>query len=668
MTEVSDTFYARWRSGRHLGPAKPTHRVLVRQGSFVRDWHPWEGPTVNADIYGESRKRPWSATWTPASDWVEIPNVLSINLDQDLTQRGMTVATITIENTLLREQSGAFGLIYHAIEKGALSPSRGYRPPGLPFAGGPAANEWQDVLVENAQVFVWQGYGNAQEATFVGLIDKVDPTTGPARITLTARDGKVLSDSHILGYNIPKQIHEPIIFQPTKAKSRRVGKGAEASTSRGGHPPRFVTDGNADSKWMSDDHSTAGNTEWVSIRLPQGRYTDFIMDTAYEGMEIFVGLNLKPRTVQTGLGTAVTDPLRNGEPTGVGWVEAGLGDVPGGHGGWPYISHFVSNAKGPVGHSLGGDEFECGDGSILRIGMRQLKKVSKDHYRAGMSSLLGVKLPPRPRGKVKGTKIVKVNDVSDIVRCVLRWAGFKDWKVDDTGGNLEGKLSFNRDSTYADIIDQVSTSTGFYFYMQPPIDQDSLGVPTFKEGSVRERPVGLRKITDRDLLTNIQPSFNDESKAYIIRTRGRGSKNGRELGAQHTKRIMDVYRPPWVVHGNHMARVIKHVVHEDPKIKDMGTLKVFSRLWALQMALAGATAQAEVPGTPEFGVDEQVWLKDDTTGIQTRLWVTRRATAYQAGKNANWKLTIGGALIDTEDVTLVMRDLKTAERQAGKAR
>lgn len=668
MTEVSDAFYVRWRSKTHVGPYKPTHRVFVRHGEFKRGYHHWDGPLVRASIYGESKARPWSATWTPSTDWMEVPNVQSFTLDQDFTQDGTITGTLLLANVLYAEKTGLMGALYHEITRGALSPLHGFKTTGLPFKV-PPKNEWSQMIVENAQIKVYAGYGDALEPMFVGFIDKVTPKASPDQLTVAMRDtgGKVLNDEHVFGWNKAKQLPEPVIFRQDTRKGKRIGYDAKASSHRDGHPGRFVTDTSTKSAWISADRSDPDNTEWIEVRLRRGSYSSFVIEAGYAGMEVYVGIYAKARKGTSHGGAEYVSPTYDGDDIEEGWVDLNDGaEVPGDvDGGWKYVRKYNSMSDKLRLHRLPGT-FELGDDSILRIGFRRLKHIG-DVYRASVVRLQAVKDPPPPVSRNgKPTKVVLVQDPSDMVRCALRWAGFKDWKVDDTGASLEGNVPFTRASTCMDIIKYVKDSTGFIFYMERPTNaDDDLGTPVLRQNTVLKDRVATQRdiIRDTDLLTELETNFTDEPKSYIIRVRGRADKKGLRLGNDSVKQLMAIYRPPWS--GTRAARIIRHhFTHDDPHIRTQRGCEVLARLIAHQMALQGATATAVVPGTPQFGMDDQAALSDTGTGTATRLWVVRVSHAYNSGTQAQFMTTLGGSLIDNPDVIGVKKELLRAAGDA----
>jgi hypothetical protein len=671
VTEVSDEFRRRWKSGQHTatlrGSQRPSQVVMVRTGEYRRGYSAWTTPTVNADIDGESRRRPWQATWHPTSAWKVVPGVSAINFDQDFDTNGTTAGTIIVENVRYVEKTGTLGELYHLIERGGLSPTRGYRAPQSSLKP-PAKNEWYGKLAENSQIKVWQGYGDEQAPTFIGFIDKVTPGAKPDNLTLSLRDvgGKVLADSHMFGWNVSKQLPQPIRFKYDGRTGTRVGTGAEASSSRDGHPPRFASDTSAKTEWLSGTRGDKDVTEWIQVRLPRGTYSSFVLHPAYAGMEVYVGIYARARGGAQAGGAAYKPPTWDGEDQDEGWLRAHSGDVVPGedNGGWHFIRHYNSHSDKQRVHELPG-VFELGDDSVLRIGFRRLGKVGDGSYRAGAVRLQAVKDPaPAPKDPKDKSKLVLVKDLSDIVRCVLRWAGFKDWKVDDTGIEIGGDpIAVNREQTYMDVINLVLDIVGsFIFYIEPPTDdEDSLGLPVFRQSNVlADAADDMALIRDTDLLTDIDVNLTDEPKSYIIRVRGRPDKKGLTIGKtlDAGRTLMAVYRPPWSS-GRRMSRIIRrHAIMAEPKIKTQLGCETAARLIAYKQALQGATATVDIPGTPEFDIDAQIGLLDSGTGTATRLYIVRRSSTASYGQNSKWMLSLGGSLVDHIDVIETKRDLQ----------
>jgi hypothetical protein len=441
---------------------------------------------------------------------------------------------------------------------------------------------------------------------------------------------------------------------PTAVRLRAVGSSATASSTREGSDATNVTDSKRETVWLSDDHTTPGNTEWVEVRLPRGHYDSIRLDPAYAGMDLYVGVYARQ-------GTRKRPALVDGGEVSDGWVDLGLGDVPGGHGGWPYVHDVAgldrpdSVATIPLGHT-----FELGEDSVLRVAFRNLAAAG-GAYRAGVSRLkaltrTGVEQPDAP------TKIVQVGDLSDLVKVCLRWAGFKEWDIEPVGAPLKGTVNLNRASTLMDVIRKVQEVTGYVFYIAPPSDADgSIGVPTFRSNqSIADAPAGMPELHDTDMISAIQAKVTDEPLGYIIRVRGKttSKKWGLTLGAQQETAVMAVYRPPWT-RANKLSRIIRHVVHTERKLTHTNQCMVMAQLIALQEALVASASQVDIPGLwNAFALNQQVGLVDTGTGLNTRLFIASKSSTFTAGEKASWTTTLGGALIDTDDIRGVVADLR----------
>lgn len=697
MAEVSETFHERWASGEHVGEAGPVTFGFIRTGEFRRGYDPWPAPW-DIHIPGSSPQNPYQATWHPLTDYVDLPNVRSVNFTQDFEQKGITVATVVIDNIMLVEKTGVGGSIYHLIERGWLSPFRGYRAPNRPDAGV-QQNEWFEKLNRNAQIFLVQGYGDASVSTFTGLIDEIDLDSSPDTITMTVRDfGQTLTDQRLFGTVKDPHITDPVTFADKKNmdKTEKVGGGAKASSEFPGHPARFVTTTDKKAAWWSENRGSKYPTEWIQIRVPKGRYESLYLELDYPGMEVFVGVFGRGND-----GNYSVDGVQYDN----GWYRGPNGDfpeVPGEHGGWPYFKHYPELPKGPKTIPIG--TFMSGDDSVFRIGFRNLYDRTDyedaagrprpnvvPKFRAAVSRFAAVKRVQVPEAK-KGNYIL-INDVSDIVRVILRWAGFKEMEIENTGVKLgsgvagdeatgknkkgdsksakpspgTGKVTFNRSNFLIDIISQICEKTGFIFYIKEPTSpfNNSIGVPVFRSNRVLANNPDIRELRDDQILTGVQAKVTEEPLSYIIRVRGRTAsekEGGQKLGGSEegkTLRLMASYRPPWTREGR-LAGIIKHRTVNRFDLKTEDECKFACFLVALYESLESITAVVEVPGTPEFELDDQVSIIDEATGLNTRMWIARRTSEFTYSKSGNvWKTTLSGALIDTPDIQDIAADVWT---------
>lgn len=683
MSVVTGIFRSRWASGDHIGAAKPEMRCYLRRGRFRRGYQPWDGEDMNHVIIpGESPAKPWQATWQGRAhppqggneevldpeatfeDWIELPSVLSAELEQGFDENGLNRATLTVENISLEEKPAVSPMsgVFHAVQRGGLAPFRGYAPPGqVPEA---LRNRWYQLLFRNAEVRIDQGYGLDQlVTTFKGAIDDLDLSSAPDRIVISARDfGQVLVDGLIFGWNTSKQLGDPVIFadQHKALETKPVGGGAKASSERAGYRAAAVLDESQQTAWYSETRSGSDLTEWIEVRVPKGRYTHIRLACA-SNMEAYIGIKA------AGVSSRDFDPIPEGF--------YGAATVPGAtNGGWKYAKKVGATRLGQHKISLGAT-WDLDSDSVIRVGFRNLPLTDTAGHNALVTDLHALRV--QATAEAKKRKWVVTRDVSDVVRVILRWAGFKEWAIEDTGIALPDNLIVNRANFYIDAIRKCCDLTGYEFFMGDPTGPSSLGMPTFRQNSslrprnapgLDGRPKPLRTIRDRDLLTGMSVKLTDEPLRYIIRVRGAkapADEGGRLLsGDKGVRRKMFVFRPPWTL-DNRQGGFIKHAFHYNHFLRTVDACEIAAYLIGLAMALKSATAVAQIPGNPEFELDDQVRLVDEGTGLATRMWIAQRSSTFTTGTDAEWTMSLGGSLIDTPDI-VDMKQLIHDARARGK--
>lgn len=666
MAEVNQVLFDRWFSRRHVGAARPQLVVGIRRGHFVRKFQSHTfldgSQEIVGAIFGESQHSPWWPKWHPDEDYLFIPAVRSVELHKSLQNNGLMNATITIDNMAVDPRIGVLGRMFRIFKKGALSPYWGYRGNGRPSQGITPDANWFEKLDSEAQITVWEGYGEGEGTTktFTGLIDgPVDMTSQPAVMTINARDfGQMLTDAFVFGNNKSPQVHPPVTFMDRAAADdiKAVSGGAVASTERSGFPARNVTDLHSSTAWESQGHSVRNVTEWVEIHLPRGRYETFFLYPEYAGMEMY--LSIYPRG---------SDPKMDGASIPAStWVDTGLGDVPGDNGGFPYIKHWT-NVDGEPHHRTMDHRFFLGDNSVLRLSFRHLGP-SKDAdgnptYRAGVKRLAGV-LRTQKEDVAKKHWIL-VDDASDIVKIVLRWAGFREWEVENFGWRLKNKITFHQGDKLIDIVQKLATYGAFTFFMGDPTSHDlSTGVPIFRYSRARaDAPYLMVTATDKDLVTAMSGKIDKGQEATVIRARGRRTKKGHMLGEDTSRRFQALYFPPWYRNGRTSGK-LRHETMYDNLLTSNAQCKVACCLIAFQMALASSEVVVQIPGYPAFDIDDQVSVLDKGTGTNSRVYVVERTSTHTTGKEATWRMTLTGGLLDTPDVQEVVADLNRAVRDA----
>jgi hypothetical protein len=665
--KVSEDFKARWASGRHVGAWAPTQKVEIQTGRYNRRYAVYNSAGTNGGDIGSITNRPanlpWQAFWDASSPWAEIPNVLQVDLEGNFDQKGVKQATIQIENIVSQALAGGG----HAFKRGYMAPLRGYTPAGHEQLhdelGAPVAqNEWYEKLSRDARVRVWEGYGDQMVKTFDGIIDTVDSASRPDRLTVTARMGKPLTDERVFGWNHDPYIKDPVTFisQDDADKITRVASDVAASSERDGeHRMENATDSDSETAWRSQGHSDDGVTEWIQIRVPAGRYSDFIFGPEFAGYDIWVSVQPKmidlthPPTLD---GVAINENV---------WHDGGSGQqVPGDQGGIAYMTHVTNISETTVLRSLGG-EFVMGNDSIIRVSMRSLHNLSRTSfeapdYVASARQFFARRRVLNPQAVTE--KWLIVDDMADVIRTVLLWAGYHEWEIENTGITLPKKLVINRGMTYMDVIDLVKDAIGFDFFMaDPSLAEGSLGIPTFRRSRAITDDAPIVTVKDTDLLTAIQVHQTDEPLAYILRVRGRTTNTGSTLGGDSSKRIMFTFRPPWA---DRMGGMLKHVIHTNDLFRSVDDVKFGAYYIALQEALGSALATIEIPAYPFIELDDHIELLDLGTGLSTRLNIRDRKTTSVSGQKASWKMTLGGALVDIPDVQDMVAIINNTPRDA----
>jgi hypothetical protein len=748
---VTPEFIDTWRTGEHVGADRPAAVVQVQRGSWERGWHTWTGPPVRAALwgensYGDSTAQPgnWYPIWVPASAWVDIPNIYSIKRTKGFDQNGAAVLELVIDALDYINKTGALGDAYHVIQPGFLAPDRGAPILSEQPDPGWASSQWTNFITDGVKVRVWQGLGEPQTDvdgnqppinggpngawTFAGQIDDVDIDADPNQITITARSGKMLTDQHLFGWAKSKRIPDPVQFYDTLSATqlRMVGKSPAASSSMTGLGPEGVIDLPADpwntsdpaylTAWQSGAAISSTHLEWVDIRLPQGTYDECWLNSL-AGMSAYVGIfahSIVHHTKQPdGTITTTTVPPRiDGTNLPVGWVDLGYGNAPGGtYGGWPWIRSFRTgqNPSPPALPNIDrvhfNHEFDLGERSVLRLGFID---PTNTIGHAEVFDLHGFQRTLID--DVEDARFILVPDASEIVKVVLRWAGYHEWEVEEAGVRISdgttynagitgvmkqsGKLVFERAKFLIDPIQEVAKQLGFVFFIADPIDANSDGIPTFRRDSslLVDNNYLAADLRDTDMLTGLKRKATDSNRPFIIRVRGRTTDQyipgsvptgtaanpadgGLPLGGDRIRRIMAVYVPPWAPadpyggpYKENTAGIVRHIIYQDDQLITYAMCLMGCFLIALQAALSMYTATVEIPALPLVELDDQVRVRDTPTATNSRLWVTSITDTMTLGdggvggsagaSSANeglWKMSLSGALQDTADFWGVMR-------------
>jgi hypothetical protein len=676
---VTQTFRERWLNvERQIGDSAPVGLVEVRKGRLVHRQHPYPGlgyPTFGeyAGVLGIGF---WYADWEVDGDWMTLDAVQNIKLEQDFTNNGIQTCTITMDNKVWTPTNSAAGYLYHIAQSGYYSPMRGFRGPKRPNAGISKTPFFN--MLPNAQIRVKQGYGEDElVCTFLGLIDDVETDSSPNTVQITARDfGGVLVDEKFFGWAKEKILPSPLTFAPRgQAEGNRlVGGGAVASNTQAGLDPAFVVTPDEPFGWASQPVGTPDDTQWIEIHVPAGKYSQLYVRFPYDGMHTYIGIKPTappPPQGQSGITFAKFDGAEM-SLTWDGWWNPNGVDVPGAEGGWPYFKE-IKRTKSGKGYyiSLGG-EFETGDNTIIRMGFRNLVQTDQPiengitfgaTYQAAMT-LFQVNLRWYKQDAVQGKYII-LDDVCDIVRCVLRWAGFKAWEVEDSGVLPLSPIVCDDSKSFMDLIQLVSQQTGFNFFMgevQDPEDPLDIGYPIFRNTRVLENRTGKTEfIDDRLLLTDAKVKVSNENDHCIIRCRGQAVNDGVGIDGDKVHRVMFAYIPSWA--GEQAAKqagVLKPLTHADQFYTTVDDCMFGCYLIAIQIALLKWTVILDLPCNPGIGLDTLQSVIERVQGLNSRVYVTNRSQEMQFGTSGYWTMELGGSLMDTPDMAGVIKDYDQA--------
>lgn len=691
---ISQLAYDRWRSRRHVGDARPVCRVFLRQGFVDRRYNPWHGQG-RLGYYINGSPRPWQGYWIPTTPYFEVPNINSVEISQGFDNNGIATAHLTMENILMESVEGIGGL-FHWITRGYFAPFRGFhsgeRPPQIdPNGRGPIlGNEWFQLLDRDAQITIWQGYGNDElglSRTFTGLIDEVELSSKPDRIDLSCRDfGKLLADQYVFGWVKDKAVKDPVVFADRRGAddTKKVGTPNHASSIEPGFPIRFIGDKTDKTAWLSAPHFGREVTEWASMKVPAGRYEDVLVYPAFNNMEMFISVYGRHRVS----GKKQLKPQVDGVDHPIGWLDVGNGNVPPdpyGPESPPWILHVKNTAYKSRTYRLG-HVLELGSDSIIRISFRHLGEshVNANHFhqpihRAGIKRAVAIKRSETKKA-VKG-KWILVDDITEVVKACLVWAGFKEWDLESTGISLSTPLIVNRQNKLIDVVAKMAELVGFIFFMGPPDDanvgdnsNNDLGTPTFKSTNLIDPPGEVDEVRDTDLITGIKVHLTDEPMAHTIRVRGKlAAKNkggvlyggGATPGSNSDRRIMAYYMTPWGQNDPHIqyghdAWIIKQVVHSENQLQSEYECKIACILIAMKQLLMAEAAVVEIPGMPGFGVDDLLSIVDTGTAITSRIWIAQRTSTFTSGKSAKWIDSIQGSLMDSPNMIAVRDDYHNA--------
>lgn len=664
--DISSTFYERWKSANHVGGAKPSLRVTVTRGLIDKTYQPFEflggGSEDFAMIVGGNNREPWQGFWRATGEPKEVPNVYAAKWQQGFAQQGSRSATVEVENIIYKAIVGVGGT-YHAIMRGYLSPWLGMQLIARAHIPNWVENEWFEVLDNGYKLDIFEGYGDEMVRTFSGLIEDADLETQPDRITITARDfGILFTDQRMMGWNKPPECRAPVQIadRRTTLGVKPVGSGPLASSAAGGRPVSSIVKPGNRSDWVSAGHTSAAGVEWVEMSIPAGFYEDFYTVLPYKGQAIYVSVFAKPGSIW------------NGEAV-EGWIDGGKGNVPEDEGEHPFTNAWGGTSTSGATRSLGGD-LQAAAGTIVRLSLRALPYRSEwgDH-RAGVTRFAlfrfgsDSKHPAAGSPETHAKGWVLIDDLSDIAKEIFLWAGFHEWEVEDLGVSLHNPMAWAMDKFLADVLTDIQAQANWLAYVESPsADEESIGVPCFVHNRANDPPqLGMLEVRDSDLLESMKTKIDLSNLPYVIRLRGNvDEKNGITFDGDLVKRYNGTYFPPWSGAGpietesGRTAGVRRHALVIDPNLNSDEECIFSAILTGIQYALEAYTGECQISGYP-LELNQQISVVDKTSGVNSRLWTSSIQSEHTTGPAGEWKMTVGGALIDNIDMQQLNLDLET---------
>lgn len=669
MGRVSAILGERFRSARQVGAAKPTARVTVTPGVIGRHYAKFESlggdgternPEVFGEIYGGNNEEPWQAYWKPQGEPKELPNVFKIKLVNNFGQKGCWAATVEVENIIYKAISGVGG-IYHAIMRGYLSPWRGLNLIERVYQYW-EENEWFEVLDNGWRIDIWQGYGDELCHTFAGFITESEFETFPDRVVITARDigGIVFTDQRLMG-----QVKAPEIKPPFQAADREkilgvelVGSGAAASGEEPGYPVGNIVKQRNQQPWESPPSE---GIQWVAIEIPEGYYEEALITVPCSYQSVYL-------SIHAGAGSTW-----EGSPAS-GWVNAGHGEVPESPGIF-VINAQNSSTEGSFRMALG--QFQAAKGSAIRLSLGNPQKNIRfgparsqvtrfGAFRFGTNPEHPVGVGGEPPTAARGWLLV--DDASDVVKQIFLWGGFKEWRIEPLGFTLSLPLGWAMSETMMAVIEEIEAQANWVFFMETPTeDEESMGRPVFGHNSATDPPpVDMLQVTDQDLLESVKLKLSLDNLPYIIRYRGNVAEQiGEEFEEDTYKRYNGTYYPPWSGAGPDITEVARGAgvrrqeFTVDPNLESDEDCLMAAIMAAMQYALEAYTCEIQISGYPGMELNDHISVIDKTTGFNSRVWVSEITSEQTLGKGAEWKMTVGGGVLDTPDMEQIKARLES---------
>jgi len=473
MRTVPQTLWDLWYLGGPLigDDGAPHGRVTVETGRDNVIDISTTGGTVGTFNKGPVR---WFQRADNGQTETEVPNVENINIDRSLDQDAAT-CTITLANQWHYENGEMAPSDMEIGQPGYFTFNRGSSPDAQ-ARWGHEENAWSDVLVPNALIRTYQGYGgrdltvsDAIDAgniilTGVWLVDEVRITTN-GRLELKCRDmGKLLIEQQLYPPLIP-QAEYPLqycrwsytehVTPPTQTWAPRPMYLQASSNDPWygylepihGHSPYDCLDGNPDTFWLSVGNGSPTlpyAVEWIQFEVNAD--INLVHLWPYAGnYQCFISVYENGAWVEDG-GVIAYNPAGIGRYTGIYAADI------------PYVTQFGTSWEAPMEAALP----RIYNAQYVRFTFTNLQNTpwGPYSYRAGLREA-GVSLFTATPGStefIKGEGNYK--DYSDIIKELLLWSGW--WFYDDTEdsgyptvyGNIESTGAYSEECIPEDVFDK----------------------------------------------------------------------------------------------------------------------------------------------------------------------------------------------------------------------
>jgi hypothetical protein len=465
------------RGGPFVGEVKPVSRVTVEVGWMLRTQAP-AGPVPPDHLPVR-----YFTCVDDDQEETEILNVERVSLDQSI-ETDAASCTITIRNTNMKTNIGLQELEGQLGQPGYFTWDRG-RSSASRARWNHTPNAWQDVLVPNALIRTYQGFGGEapmeiNEARGIGylcrtgtwLVDRVRVSTNGV-IELQCRDmGKLLIEQQLYPPLVPMGVY-PLKYcryywrTEQRQNVRQVTKLSAATGPRRcvyettankawypsgvvhGHDPAHAFDGNQESFWLSVGNS--GPTEPYSVEWIQalcGEAIDTVRIHPWAGnYNVYISV-MENGAWQGGAGT-------------IPYQEAGIGRYNGQY-----------EARIPAVMKVGcpwETSFEVKlprvfNAERVRLTFTNLAKSQWGPYpyRAGLREMgLGLSTDIATTETIVETFKVQVKDdgnykdYSEIVKELLLWSGWFLCGTDgEVFGNIESTGAYSEECLPVDMFDK----------------------------------------------------------------------------------------------------------------------------------------------------------------------------------------------------------------------